>query len=145
MSVREKYRGRPPLPPDWRERLEGLADVGASHGVDLLYVFGSAARPGSETPEDVDLAYLPGPAFRFEAFYADISRLLRTDRVDLVDLSQASPFVAFEAVRTGRLLYRRSVDVENTFELSVLARYRDAVVRLRHLERKRRELAGGRA
>ena len=67
MSVREKYRSRPPLPPDWRERLGGLADVCASHGVDLLYVFGSAARPGS-APEDVDLAYLPGPGFRFEAF-----------------------------------------------------------------------------
>ncbi|MDR7409584.1 MAG: nucleotidyltransferase domain-containing protein [Armatimonadota bacterium] len=118
MSVREKYRGRPPLPPDWRERLEGVADVGASHGVDLLYVFGSAARPGSGTPEDVDLAYLPGPAFRFEGFYADVSRRLQTDRVDLVDLSQASPFVSFEAVRTGRLLYRRRVGAENEFGLT---------------------------
>lgn len=145
MSVREKYRGRPPLPEDWRERLQGVAAVCAAHGVDLLYLFGSAARwEGPGAPEDLDLAYLPGPAFEFGPFYAALSRLLRTDRVDLVDLGHASPFLAFEVVRTGRLLYRSHPDVENDFELRALARYRDAAVRLRRLEALRRELGRGR-
>ncbi len=144
MSVREKYRGLRPLPSDWRERLEKVGQTCAAHGVDLLYLFGSAARwEGSGVPEDLDLAYLPGPAFEFGPFYAELSQLLRTDRMDLVDLGQASPFLAFEVVRSGKLLYRRDPDVENAFELGILGRYRDAAVRLRQLEALRRELSRG--
>lgn len=133
MAVREKYRGIAPLPPDWRDRLAELPSVCARHGVDLLYLFGSSARmlEGDGIPEDLDLAYVAGPRADFFGFAEALSRVLRSDRVDLVDLGAASPVFAFEVVRTGRLLYRRSVDGENAFELALTGRYRDELVRLR--------------
>ncbi|HXF72807.1 MAG TPA: nucleotidyltransferase domain-containing protein [Actinomycetota bacterium] len=133
MAVREKYRGIAPLPADWRERLTELPSVCAEHGVDLLYLFGSAARmlEGEGIPEDLDLAYVTAPRSDFFGFAQALSRVLRSDRVDLVDLGAASPVFAFEVVRTGRLLYRRSVERENAFELALTGRYRDEVVRLR--------------
>jgi len=103
------------------------------YGVDLLYLFGSAARvlEGDGIPEDLDLAYVAGPRSDFFGFAEALSRVLRSDRVDLVDLGAAPPVFAFEVVRTGRLLYRRSVERENAFELALTGRYRDEVVRLR--------------
>ena len=142
MAVREKYRGIAPLPADWRERLAELPSVCAGHGVDLLYLFGSAARmlEGEGIPEDLDLAFVAGPRSDFFGFAAALARVLRSDRVDLVDLGAASPVFAFEVVRTGRLLYRRSVERENAFELALAGRYRDEVVRLRRWSASR---AGG--
>ncbi|MBX6377242.1 MAG: DUF86 domain-containing protein [Clostridia bacterium] len=113
----------------------------------LAYVFGSAAGQDSGSapngsargarrrkPADVDLAYLPGPTFRFPAFYADVSAALGTDRLDLVDLRMASPGLLFQIIGEGRVLHRESVDLENRFEHAVLARVRDEAIRLRRAE-----------
>ncbi len=133
MAVREKYRGIAPLAVDWRERLAELPSACARFGIDLLYLFGSAARmlEGDGIPEDLDLGFVAAPPSDFFGFAEALSRVLRSDRVDLVDLGAASPVFAFEVVRTGRLLYRRSVERENAFELALTGRYRDEVVRLR--------------
>lgn len=145
MGVREKYRGRPPLPVDWAARLERLPDVLTRHGVRLAYLFGSAAdaqaangsaadgraaKPARRTPEDIDLGFLPGADFRLRPFCADVSETLGTDRVDLVDLRLASPALLYEIVSQGRVVHRADEETENAFEHAVLARYRDDAVRL---------------
>ncbi len=135
MGVREKYKRLKPLPADWAERLGRLAPVFRRHGVRLAYLFGSAAGGfpfgrGDRAPGDLDLAYLPGPGFRFRPFYADLSSTLGTDRLDLVDLRRAQPGLLYEIVSKGRVLYRESGEVENSFELAALARFREEAVRL---------------
>lgn len=133
MSVKEKYRDKPPLPEDWAERLDLLAPLLARHGVRLAYLFGSAGQTvtGKEQPPtDIDLAYLPGPGFRFRPFYADISQTLATDRLDLVDLRIAAPGLLYEIISRGRLLYRDEVEIENSFELAALRRFREETLRL---------------
>lgn len=42
MGVKEKYRGKPPLPSDWAERLRRLPPLLAGHDVCLACLFGSA-------------------------------------------------------------------------------------------------------
>lgn len=144
MGVEEKYRGRPPLPGDWAERLPQLPSVVARHGVSLAYLFGSAApeepapsgsRLAGRPPGDIDIAYLPGPGFRFRPFYADVSQTLGTDRVDLINLRTAPAGLMFEIISRGRVLHRESAETQNVFEKRVLGLFRDATCRLAHLGR----------
>lgn len=147
MGGREKYRGREPLPANWAKSLERLPPLFTRHSVRLAYLFGSAVDAidadslddirSHLRPADIDLAYLPGSGCRFRPLYADVSQVLGSDRLDLVNLDVASPGLLYEIIRQGRLIYRESVDTENTFESSVLHRYRDETIRLRHLRSAR--------
>jgi predicted nucleotidyltransferase len=80
----------------------------------LVYLFGSAARPGPVAPRDLDLAVLAQPAL--EA--AEILQLQGTLQerlavpVDLVSLNDAPIVLAHEIVEGGRCLYARSPDDE---------------------------------
>lgn len=132
MGVREKYRGRPPLPADWEERLHRLPPLLARHDVRLAYLFGSAAdgEGSGRHPSDIDLAYLPGPGFRFRPFYAEVSEALGTDRLDLLDMRRAPAALLYEIVSRGRTIYRDRVETENSFEQATLARFREEAVRL---------------
>jgi predicted nucleotidyltransferase len=114
-----------------------LPEVLAAQNVRLAYVFGSAARilreGGEGAPRDIDLAYFPGGGFSFPAFYAAVSGVLGTDRLDLVDLRRASPGLVYEIVTKGYVIYRESEEMENRFERSALALVRDEAIRLRYL------------
>jgi len=50
---------------------------------------------------------------------------LGTERVDLIDLKEASPIMKMQIIRTGRLIYRRSIEDENRFEMDVVRKYLD--------------------
>ncbi len=87
----------------------------------MAYFFGSLAR--GEKGEDVDIALL------FDGHLDEIRSLivehLGTERVDLVDLKGASPIMKMQIIRTGRLIYRRSIEDENRFEMDVIRKYLD--------------------
>jgi hypothetical protein len=54
-----------------------------------------------------------------------ITNCLGTERLDLVDLRQASPVLRFEILRTGQLLYAADQVLSERFELATLCVYRD--------------------
>lgn len=96
-------------------------------GVLLAYLFGSLAGKGEKTPRppgDVDLAMLTmeGPAY---ILHEDITDVLGTDRLDLVDLRQASPLLRFELLRSGRPIYVSDEDIKARYEMETLQLYRD--------------------
>lgn len=121
------------MPKNIRERIEKLAPVFEQHGVLLAYLFGSLAR--GDKAEDVDIAVLMEGA-KLEDLREEIIQRLGTDRVDLLDLNFSSPTRRFEVLRSGRLIYRRNIDIENDFELSVLREYKDT----EYLRRKQRQV-----
>ncbi len=129
MTVREKYGRLPPLPPDIEGRLAALTEVVRRHPVELVYLFGSAAR-GAAAAQDIDLAVLPGEGFSPTDFYADVSLALGTDRLDIVDLRRAPVWLQWEVVTTGQPIFSRSPLSRLVFERSVRARYRDDRPRL---------------
>src|SRR3989304_5685896 len=85
-----------------------LADLPADlPALDLLVLFGSAAKGRAGAGSDVDLAVRCEGAADVDALYLAIAPRLATDRLDLVDLRRAGPPLAFAVARTGKLLFER--------------------------------------
>mgnify|MGYP001773817192 CR=1 FL=1 len=126
MGVREKHAHLPPL--EQPLQLRGLAALFVRHPVRLVYLFGSAAHV-PEKAEDIDLAFLPAPGFRFQPFYAELSEALGTDRLDLVELPQAPLWLREEILRTGICLYERVPGERMRWEAATRALLRERGLR----------------
>lgn len=98
-------------------------------GVALAYLFGSAARGTTGPLSDVDVAvkfidWSPdGFAARLRMHDA-LCRHLGSDRIDLVDLDEASPVLRYNVIRDGIVLQGDN-DVRIPFEVRAMAEYFD--------------------
>ena len=134
-----------------RSALEALC---RQHGVAILYSFGSRARetlawlddpdavlaPG---PSDVDLGVKPLPATEFSwktevALAQALEDLLGVERIDLVNLDNAKPFLAAEVIH-GERLYAESQYAADNYDLYILRQEGD----LAYLEEERARLLLG--
>ena len=89
--------------------------LSADPRVRLVYLFGSAARPGALAPQDLDLAISTRPPLGFAerlALQGRLQEALPGVPVDLVSLDEAPIVLAHEIVEGGRCLYARSPDDE---------------------------------
>ena len=89
-------------------------------GLRLLLLFGSRARGPAREDSDWDFGYLAEPDFDDAALYADLVLALKTDRVDLVDLSRANGLLRYRAARENRLLFEASTGVYEGFWLEAV-------------------------
>lgn len=119
MAIREKYAHLPPLPADTRQRLARVPELLARHPVRLAYLFGSAAQ-NPERANDIDLAVVPDKGYSFPTLYADLSLLLGTDRLEIVELPAAPYWLQEAIVRTGERLYARAPCDPTRFEAGIL-------------------------
>ncbi len=105
--------------------------------LNLLLSFGSYGTERFTPESDIDLAYQaerslsPDEELRL---LKDLIFLYRRDRIDLVDLSKASPLLMFEVATNGKVLYEEKESFLR-FKLKASARYADT----RRLRRMRRE------
>ena len=88
---------------------------------------------------DVDLGVLPAKKYRLNVtdrvrLTADLEDLVGVCRVDLVILSEASPFLALDVIR-GVQLYSADADRTAEYELYILRKVAD----LAYFERQRRK------
>lgn len=145
VAMASSLSSRPPVDP-MAARLVALCD---RFGVDILYVFGSrAAEVAAALHQDPPPALEPGGSdvdigvkgggeqgwgikTKVELAIA-LELLLGVDRVDLVDLAQADPFLAVNVMR-GERLFARDADEADDYELYLLRRAAD----LAPLERER--------
>lgn len=86
---------------------ERLAPLFANPAIELVALFGSTAAGATHAESDLDLAILGSGPLDLVALTNDVSQLLHTDAVDLVDLRRAPPLLMMEVVRGGHLLYER--------------------------------------
>jgi len=121
MGIRERWQRFRPLPQDIKLRLSKLKSLFEKENILLCYIFGSSARRAGE---DIDLALLPQKA-SIVGLRKKICEILSTERVDLVNLRNASPLLRFEIISKGVLLYKRDDEIENNFELTTLREYKD--------------------
>jgi predicted nucleotidyltransferase len=117
-----------------------IASICSQFEISDLYVFGSRAAEinglvrrnsvlSSQTESDVDIGVLPAnlntwsPEKRVK-LSMELEDLFQVNRVDLVLLPEADPYLALDAIR-GELLYTKDPDQQARYELFVLRRAAD--------------------
>jgi predicted nucleotidyltransferase len=101
--------------PDSLDDLVRLAR--ATPGLDLLMLFGSRGRGDAHPRSDWDLGFLAAPEVDAASLLAAIVEIVRSDRVDLVDLRNASALLRYRAARDGRLVYEARPRLAERFRL----------------------------
>ncbi len=107
------------------ELKDKLAPLFEEERLQVVLLFGSHAS-GRPSPEsDIDLGFLyDGPVDLLD-LTNKVTRLLHTDRVDVIDLRRASPLLSFSAARQGKPLYVRSAAQLHAFYSLSFRRYVD--------------------
>src|SRR5437773_4753843 len=93
--------------------------------VRLIILFGSAAKDRANSHSDVDVAILADGAADLDAAYLALAPVLRSNRLDLVDLQHAGPLLMFEVARSGVPLFEREPGTFRQFQSLAIRRYAD--------------------
>ena len=91
----------------------------------IVLLFGSQSSGQVHPESDIDLGFLFDEPVDLLELTNKVNRLLRTDRVDVVDFRRANPLLCFSAARQGKLLYERCPGLFNTFYSLSFRRYVD--------------------
>jgi predicted nucleotidyltransferase len=75
--------------------------------IELIMLFGSQARGEAEESSDWDLGYIAAKNFDSTALYTDLILALRTDKVDLVNLSKANGLLRYRVTKDGKAVYEK--------------------------------------
>lgn len=117
------------------------------------YLFGSQATGRAGPLSDIDVAViLTEEAQRGDdvhereaLLHVELMKALRTDKVDLVFLHEAGPFLAHRVIRDGRRVYVRDELLDQRFRVHVVQQYLDtAPLRRLQAEELRKRIAQGR-
>lgn len=111
-----------PTPEEIRTRLAPLL---TDPGLRLVLLFGSLPSGTVHPGSDIDLGLLYDAPVDTIDLTNRITGLLKTDRIDAVDLRRASPLLCFTAVQNGRVLFERSAGEFIAFYSLSFRRYVD--------------------
>jgi len=111
-----------------------LREVCEKYNLDLAILYGSQARGTARADSDYDVGVRKRRGTlqpdEFLSLTADLSRVLGTERLDLVDLRTASALL-----QRGRALYEAEPGLFNRFHVLAWKQYQDEHYRLRTLDR----------
>lgn len=100
--------------------------------VELAYLFGSQASGKVKPLSDIDFAVLFAENLtdqeRFELkikILGDLSEMLKTDKIDLVDLKAAPAFLQFEVIKKRSEVFVRNENARIDFETKALFNFFD--------------------
>lgn len=100
--------------------------------IELVYLFGSQASGKVKPLSDIDFAVLFSENLTDQERFShkikilgDLSEILKTDKIDLVDLQTAPPFLQFEAIRKRNEVFIRNENKRIDFETKVLFNFFD--------------------
>ena len=94
-------------------------------GLRLVLLFGSVASGKEYQESDIDLGFLFDRPIDILGLTNRAIQLLRTDRVDVIDLSRASPLLKYSAVRQGKVLFEQTPSLFNIFQSLTIRIYVD--------------------
>jgi predicted nucleotidyltransferase len=119
------------------ETLRPLLDhLDERFGLDTVWLFGSEAAGRARPESDVDVAALftrqPSAVELVEARAEGAALIGRP--LDLIDLDEASPILAYQVLRHGRLLVDRNPSRRFRFTAAVPARREDVLAMRRPIE-----------
>lgn len=151
MGVKERWRGTKEIRFSTDEAVALILPIlQREHHVLAAYLFGSRAKEEgcdkAKRDADMDIAIHTARDFSWEDYYrlyGELTKALHSDRLDLVWLNKAEPIIAFEVIKTGKVLFYRDADALNEFELMAKKRYYDHVLYLKKRREMAREVNGG--
>jgi predicted nucleotidyltransferase len=118
------------------DMVDRLADLyRLEPGIELIVLFGSAARGRARPRSDLDIAVRGDGPVDLDALYLVLAPRLATDRLDLVDLRTAGSVLAFEVARHGQPLFERVPGAFRSFQSLASRRYGDTA-KLRRAQRR---------
>ena len=113
--------------------IKKLQEILSHHPVSQAYLFGSHARGTAGPLSDIDIAVLYEPGVDVEksesAVFADLSKALQTDNIDIINIDTASPLLAQRAVLCGLPIIEQSPHKSAILKTKILHAYEDT----RHL------------
>lgn len=114
-----------------------LGQIIKDYDLTLLVSFGSYNTEQFTEKSDIDVGYLSRINLEVEqqsTLIGDLVKLFQRDKIDLVDLSRATPILLYEVARNSQILYEEE-DSYLRFKLKASARYADT----KFLRQQRRE------
>ncbi len=100
--------------------------------VELAYLFGSVAEDTAGPLSDVDIGvYLSGTLTEKERIYKridlinELSDLLKSDKIDVIVVNDASPVLRFEIIRPNVTIFSRDEDLRVDVEHRIMSVYLD--------------------
>ncbi len=94
--------------------------------IELFMLFGSRSRGDASESSDWDFGYIAKETLASLELYADLTLLLKTDHVDLVNLSKASGLLRYRVSRDGKALYQKQKGEYEKFWLQAVNFWCDA-------------------
>ncbi len=90
-----------------------IKQLARKQGVKYLYLFGSQARGDENQSSDFDFAVKFDGKNKntFKAklrLMSELSKILKNDKVDVIDFNKAEPILAFNAIKAGQVIYSRT-------------------------------------
>lgn len=92
----------------------------------LLVLFGSQSRGDATKESDWDFGFIANPNFDSDSLYTDLVLILKTEKIDLVDLSHANGLLRFRAARDGMVLFEKTKNEYEKFWLQAVNFWCDA-------------------
>lgn len=143
MSVKERWKRTTPLKYSTDDAAAlMLAILKEDPRILIVYLFGSRAKDTNKISSDIDIAIYTSTDFSWQDYYllyGNLTKRLRSDRLDLVWLNRAEPILSFDVIKNGKVLFFNNADILNDFELKARKRYYDYALYLKK-RRSRREL-----
>ncbi|MDN5332067.1 MAG: uncharacterized protein PWP45_1292 [Tepidanaerobacteraceae bacterium] len=92
------------------------------------YIYGSFATGKTTDLSDIDIAVLLRDKGSLELqleLIGDIAEALKTDDFDLVILNDCPPYMQYEVVSSGKIIYEKDREARCEFQVRALQRYFD--------------------
>ena len=106
--------------------LRRLASSTAYPGLRLLVLFGSRARGEAGADADWDFGYVAADDFRPDRLLIDLTLAVKSDRVDLVDLTRAGGQLRYRAARDAGVLFESPAGQFQRFWVEAVSFWCDA-------------------
>lgn len=90
-----------------------LNNLAKNHNLKMLLLFGSQVNGRAKPDSDIDIAYLancPLSTSQMLDLNNDLAVLLKTDKVDQVDLQKANPLLLSEIAKNSCLIFGKPID-----------------------------------
>ncbi|MGH7572208.1 MAG: type VII toxin-antitoxin system MntA family adenylyltransferase antitoxin [Gemmatimonadota bacterium] len=109
------------------ELADALVDAASgSIGLELLLLYGSGARGDVHDFSDWDFGYLADSSFQPARLLGELSIILNTDHIDLVDLARAGGQLRFRAASDAVVVFAADEDVFPRFWMEAVKFWCDA-------------------